>query len=87
MKKFLLVTLLSVTTVLTMAQRWEVNTASNANFKRHFTHTIEGGFVENLPRHFIAGNENDFLMYLAGAKTIQGNSINGSTFITPGRNA
>lgn len=83
-------TILSILTILLClsgySQRFEVNTSLSLNFKRHFTHTIEGGFVDNVPRQFIAGNESDYLLYSAGAKLIQGNTINGTIFLN-GKNS
>lgn len=85
MKKILLSLLFSAIFIAVFSQRFEVETSTNlANFKRHFTYSIEAGFVDNLPRQFVAGNKSDFLVN--GADVIQGNSFVG-TAPYPGKSA
>jgi len=57
MKKYFLFSLLVMLSMNVLPQRFEVETALSGSFKRHFTYSIEGGFVDNLPRQFVAGNE------------------------------
>jgi hypothetical protein len=85
MKKILLSFLFSAIFISAFSQRFEVETSiSPASFKRHFTFSIEGGFVDNMPRQFVAGNQSDFLDN--GANVLQGNSFAGS-LPYPGKSA
>ena len=79
MKKYLLSLVFSTIILGAFSQRFEVETSTNtASFKRHFTYSIEGGFVDNLPQQFVTGNESDFLLHPDGAELLQGNSIAGN---------
>lgn len=76
MKKTLLTLAFFGILIAGFSQRFEVKTFTDPqNFKRHFTYSIEGGFVDNLPRQFIAGNGSDFLLSGGGAIELQGNSV------------
>ena len=78
MKKILLTIAFFGILIEAFSQRYEVETFTNLlDFKRHFSYSIEGGFVDNLPRQFIAGNGSDFLLNANGAKEILGNSVAG----------
>ncbi|MDX9909554.1 MAG: hypothetical protein RBS23_08835 [Mariniphaga sp.] len=76
MKKNFISFLLVMLSMTVLPQRVEVNTFLSGSFKRHFTYSIEGGFVDNLPRQFVAGTVSDYLVN--GAKIIQGNPIAGT---------
>jgi len=78
MKNFFISFLLVMFSMTVLPQRVEVFTSNTTDFKRHFTYSIEAGFVDNLPRQFVAGTESDFLLSLTGARVIQGNPIAGT---------
>lgn len=67
--------LLTILSTFGYSQRYYVET-SNASltFKRHFSYSIEGGLVDNLPRQFIAGNETEWMV---NSKKVMGNSFSG----------
>jgi len=76
---FLLVGLMSLTGV---SQRFKVATHySQATFKKHYSHSIEGGIENNQLRQFVAGNKTDlgFSNY-----EVTGHPIDGINFL-PGR--
>lgn len=83
MKKSIMLGLLMLT-ITAFSQRFERLTSTYTSFKRHFSYSIEGGFVDNLPRQFIAGNKSDWLTDPAGAQVIQGNSISGINILPGG---
>lgn len=83
-KLSIVIIILMVISTNGFSQRFERWTSLNSDFKRHFTYTIEGGYVDNLPRHFIAGNESDYLSSLSGARVVQGNSIAGTNIFLGG---
>ena len=60
MKNFFILIFLVMFSMTALPQRFVVKTTDLTDFKRHFTYSIEGGFVDNLPRQFIAGNKSDF---------------------------
>ncbi len=77
MKKSLLIFLLALISAAGFPQRYEVVTSDPLiPFKRHFSYSIEKGQVNGQPRHFMAGNQTDWLV---NSKVIKGNS---STFLT-----
>lgn len=84
MKKLFISFLLVMFSMTVLPQRYEVNTTGTGSFKRHFTFSIEGGFVDNLSRQFVAGTESDFLLSTFGAKMLKGNSFV-STVPFPGK--
>lgn len=59
---------------LTFSQISYVKTG-DPNFKRHFSYSIEGGLVDNLPRQFVAGDKTDWMV---NSKEIVGNSFSGA---------
>lgn len=78
MKKLHLIFLLTILSLTGFSQRYTVTTYGFPNtFKRHFSYSIEGGYVDNLPRQFVAGDNTDWLLNSRG---IVGNSISGTLF-------
>lgn len=78
MKKLQLFFLLTILSISGFSQRYVVMThPSSANFKRHFSYSIEGGYVDNLPRQFIAGDNTDWITH---STVLSGNSISGTLF-------
>lgn len=80
MKKILLISLLSLICLAGFPQRFEVQTSDPAvPFKRHFSYSIEKGYVEGRPRQVVAGNQTDWLV---NNKVVMGNAINANVFST-----
>ncbi|HAH57913.1 MAG TPA: hypothetical protein DCL86_07175, partial [Bacteroidales bacterium] len=78
MKKISFVFLFTVFCAAGFAQRYTVVTSiPSIPFKRHFSYSIEGGYVDDLPRQFIAGDRTDWIIH---SKLLVGNSISGSLF-------
>ena len=78
MKKLHFILFLALLGFSGFAQRYTVQTSlTPLTFKRHFSYSIEGGYVDNLPRQFIAGDETD---WIANSKQLVGNSISGTVF-------
>jgi hypothetical protein len=79
MKKISFVFLFTIFCTTGFAQRYTVVTSiPSIPFKRHFSYSIEGGFVDNLPRQFIAGDRTDWITH---NKALVGNSISGTVFL------
>lgn len=80
MKKSLLIFLLALICMAGSPQRFEVVTSDPAvPFKRHFSYSIEKGYVDGLSRQVVAGNQTDWLI---NSKVVKGNSINNNTFLS-----
>ncbi|NOU46604.1 MAG: hypothetical protein HOO86_06025 [Bacteroidales bacterium] len=80
MKKTLLILLLILLSVAGFPQRFEVATSDPLiPFKRHYSYSIEGAYVNDRPRQVVAGNQTDWLV---NSKVIKGNSIEGTTFLS-----
>ena len=80
MKKSFLFFLIITTGLLGFSQRFEVTTSTFPfDYKKHYTHSIEGGFVNGQARQFIAGNETDYGFI---SKRITGHPIDGVNFLT-----
>ena len=80
MKKLTLLMLMALIGLTGFSQRFKVQTYGNQNFyKKHYSHSIEGGFVNNQPRQFVVGNETD---WGTNSHVINGHLIDGSNFIT-----
>lgn len=53
--------LLAFLTVSAMAQLFEKsNFNDSVNYKKHYTHNIEGGTVDGVQKEFVVGNNTDF---------------------------
>ncbi|MGV8113326.1 MAG: T9SS type A sorting domain-containing protein [Lentimicrobium sp.] len=74
-----LTTAIAVLLVITgFAQRFEQSTfLDSAHYKKHYSHNIEGGFVDGQPREFIVGNLTDWGTnnYSVSGQPIIGNAI------------
>lgn len=81
-KNYLILAILLCGTLSGFSQKFTNFVSLDASFKRHYSWSIEGGFVDNQPRQFIAGNQSDFILSSDGAQDIRGRSINGTTFLT-----
>jgi len=80
MKKVLLISLFSLLWIAGFPQRFEVVTSdAGTPFKRHFSYSIEKGYVDGLPRQVVAGNQTDWLV---NSRMVKGNSINNNTFLS-----
>lgn len=79
MKKVLLVALLCVFGMTAFPQRFKVETFTDpTQYKKHFSHSIEEGFVNGDLRQFIVGNETDKGLY---NRAVTGQSVNGPAFL------
>ncbi len=80
MKKSILFLLVGLISLTGFSQRFEVTTSSSsAQYKKHYSHSIEGGFVNNQPRQFVVGNKTD---WGTNSHVINGHLIDGANFIT-----
>ncbi len=79
MKKHFLFLLIILTGYSGFSQRFKVVTATNSPpYKKHYSHSIEGGFVNGQPRQFVVGNKTDWLM---NNRNVVGQAINGTNFV------
>jgi hypothetical protein len=79
MKKYSLFFLVILIGLSGFSQRFKVETTnSSAFYKKHYSHSIEEGFVNGQSRQIVAGNETD---WLTNNHHIKGQSINGTTFL------
>jgi hypothetical protein len=61
MKKFSLFFLMALICLTGFSQRFKVITSTNfQEYKKHYSHSIEGGYVNNQSRQFVAGNVTDW---------------------------
>ncbi|PIY30794.1 MAG: hypothetical protein COZ08_10900 [Bacteroidetes bacterium CG_4_10_14_3_um_filter_42_6] len=80
MKKSFLFMLIGLIGLTGFSQRFKVTTYYQfAQYKKHYSHSIEGGFVNNQPRQFVVGNETDWGV---NSFVINGHLIDGANFIT-----
>jgi len=80
MKKLTLFVLMGLISLTGFSQRFKVTTSSSfAQYKKHYSHSIEGGFVNNQPRQFVVGNQTD---WGTNSYVINGHLIDGANFIT-----
>jgi len=78
MKKLLTTAIAALLVIAGFAQRFEQSTfTTSTQFKKHYSHNIEGGFVDGQPREFIVGNLTDWGTnnYTVSGHPVIGNSI------------
>ncbi|OFY49342.1 MAG: hypothetical protein A2W85_15810 [Bacteroidetes bacterium GWF2_41_31] len=79
MKKYFLFFLIILTGLSGFSQRFKVETSANfLEYKKHYSHSIEGGIVDGQARQFVVGNETD---WLTKNQSVKGQSIAGITFV------
>jgi hypothetical protein len=85
MKKLSLFLLVGLISLTGFSQRFKATTftANPINYKKHFSHSIEGGIANNQLRQFVTGNKTDWGYY---NKEVTGHPIDGVNFL-PGRKA
>jgi len=83
MKKLFLFILIGLISLTGFAQRFQVTTSNAAQYKKHYSHSIEGGIENNQLRQFVAGNVTDWGYY---NKKVTGHPIDGVNFL-PGKRA
>jgi len=80
MKKLTLFVLMGLIGLTGFSQRFKVTIPVTATqYKKHYSHSIEGGFVNNQPRQFVVGNQTD---WGTNSRIINGHLIDGANFIT-----
>jgi len=85
MKKLSLFLLVGLIGLTGFSQRFKVETftANPLDYKKHYSHSIEGGIANNQLRQFVAGNVTDWGFY---NKEVTGHPIDGINFL-PGKRA
>lgn len=79
MEKYFLFFSIILISISGFSQRFKVVTETTPiEYKKHYSHSIEGGFVNGQARQFVAGNETDWLTY---NKDVKGQAIEGITFV------
>lgn len=80
MKKIKLLLMILLCSSSIFAQEWQVQTLYDqlGQYRKHYSHNIEGGMVDGIQRDFVAGNSND---YGVVNNVIDGQSIEGTNFL------
>jgi hypothetical protein len=79
MKRVIFFVLLGLLGLTAFPQRFKVETFTDSvQYRKHYSHSIEEGFINGDLRQFIVGNETDKGLY---NKAVTGQSVNGPVFL------
>lgn len=74
---------LTVSAIAQLLEKSNYNSIGGVNYKKHYSHNIEGGTVDGVQKEFVVGNNTDFLTV---NNHVSGQSVTGNV-IGQGRDA